>query len=165
MHTEDSHAFAVPAIHCIVDLTHPLAGCRGQRTDVVFDTATHHIAEHPLHVRRFEVANAWFVSVVFERKPIAIDIESTPCPQVGPVADRVRLWGSGASSAWGLGGYTGAGSVGTGRVGSGVAFTDQAGVSRFGGNRWFEDGDGVAVGRVECFDNRPYCDGDDDVDY
>ena len=80
MHTEHCHAFTVPAIHRIVDFAHPLARCRGQRTDIILYTATHHVAKHPLHVRRFEIADAWFVPVVFERKPIAVDIESAPCP-------------------------------------------------------------------------------------
>ena len=77
MQTGDGHSFAMAIVHGCVDIVHPLQYGRRDGTVVIGDADAGFVAEQALHVVRFEIDNVGGAFVIFKRKSIGFDVEST----------------------------------------------------------------------------------------
>ena len=77
MQTRDGYSFAMAIVHRGVDIVHPLQyrGC--DSTVVIGDADAGFVTKQAPHIVRCEVDNARGAFVIFKRKAISFDVEST----------------------------------------------------------------------------------------
>ena len=77
MQTRDGHSLAMAIVHRGVDIVHPLQYRWCDGTVVIDDTDAGLVAKQAPHIVGCEVDNVGGTGVIFKRKAIGFDVEST----------------------------------------------------------------------------------------